>query len=161
VKATRLSIALLVIAVVCAPAQQQQRYTLQDLQVLDRQKAWDELFMHLKDVPPSQRGPKWNQIVADVCLRPYENSDWWESWKIDQCSETLQAAMNSEPADEALAWKAAKWSVSVHAWSNAVPFFARVVQKPGDAHCQDSDLIGAVGAGLALSRGDKTAVQNN
>lgn len=36
-----------------------------------------------------------------------------------------------------------------------MPFFAHVVQKPGDAACQNADVIGAVGAGLALSRGEK------
>jgi hypothetical protein len=66
--------------------------------------------------------------------------------------------MNASPKDEQLAWRAAKWSVSVRAWLAAVPFFAHAVQKEGDARCQDPDLIGAVGAGLALSPSDRADV---
>ncbi len=149
----RLAIVVLMLAVISTRSQE--RYKLNDLQALDRQQAWDELLVHLKEITPSQRGHEWNQLAKDVCLRPYENSDWWESWKIDECNKTLQAVMNSEPSDTAFALKAGRWSTSVHHWSDAVPFFAHTVQRPGDGACQDPDLIGAVGAGLNLSPGDK------
>jgi hypothetical protein len=149
----RLTILFVMIAVGSSPAQE--RYKLDDLQALDRHHDWDELLRHLKDIAPSQRGHEWNQLAKDVCLRAYDKSDWWESWKIDECNETLQTVMNSEPSDRAFALKAGKWAVSVRTWSNAVPFFAHAVQEPGDGACQDSDLIGAVGAGLALSQGKK------
>ena len=149
----RLAILFVMIAVGSTPAQE--RYKLDDLQALDRRQDWDELLRHLKDISPSQRGPEWNQLAKDVCLRPYDKSDWWESWKIDECNKTLQVVMNSEPSDRAFALKAGKWAVSVRTWSGAVPFFAHAVQEPGDGACQDSDLIAAVGAGLALSWGKK------
>lgn len=154
--AIRLVIALTLVEIFLRPVIAEQKpYTLQDLQALDRRKAWSELFTHLQDVPPSRRGPAWNQLVKHACLQPYESSDWWDSWKIDACNESLQIAMNSEPQNEKLAWSAAKWAVGVRDWSGAVPFFTHVVQKQGDARCVDPDLISAVGAGLALSPSDK------
>jgi hypothetical protein len=62
-----LASALWFTAIVNAPTKP---YTLEDLQALDRQKAWSELFAHLRDVRPSQRGPAWNQIATHVCLQP-------------------------------------------------------------------------------------------
>jgi hypothetical protein len=147
----RLGIFLVMIAVGSASAKE--LYKLDDLQALDRRQDWDELLRHLKDISPSQRGHEWHQLAKDVCLRAYDRSDWRESWKLDECNKTLQIVMNAEPSDRAFALKAGKWAVSVRTRSDAVAFFAHAVQEPGDEACQDSDLIAAVGAGLALSPG--------
>lgn len=142
--------AIFLIALASAPAIAAQA-DLKDLRALESREEWDELLAHLKDIPASQRGHEWNELARAVCLRPYDSSDWWESWKIDACTRTLTSVMNSAPSDNDLALRAGRWAVSVHSFSDAVPFFAHAVKTAGDPACKDPELIAAVGAGLALS----------
>ena len=132
------------------------RAELKDLQALESRQDWEELLAHLKDIPARERGHEWNELARAVCLRPYDSSDWWESWKIDECMRTLTSVMNSEPSDHDIAMQAGKWAVSVRRVSDALPFFAHAVQSAGDPACQDPDVIAAAGAGLALSHGERT-----
>jgi hypothetical protein len=131
------------------------RAQLADLQALKNRQDWNELLAHLKDIPASQRGHEWNELARAVCLRPFDNADWRESWKIDECMQTLTSVMNAEPSDNDFAIKAGKWAVSVRSFSDAVPFFAHAVQTAGDPACKDPAIIAAASAGLALSPGER------
>ncbi len=135
-----------------------QRYSVQDLQALQQSKSWDELMMHLWDVPPSQRNANWNRIVESACTR----LEPMDGTLAQYCVEPLKAVLNSEPTNTDLAWKAGKWArLNLNA-AGAIPFFAKAGLKAGDPRCKDPDVSLAVISGLGLpADSEKEIVQQS
>ena len=136
------------VALTVRPAQAEDRkYTLQDLQVLEKNQGWDELLKHIQDVPPAARQADWNRVMEHACLAPHNADDDYHS---EWCAGQLKSLVLSEPQNTDLAWKAGKW-VRLHraSWV-AVPFFAKAIAKSGDARCKDEDVLLAVVSGLGL-----------
>lgn len=44
------------------------RFSITDLESLDKQESWQELLLHAGDVPPSQRTDKWTQMLERAAL---------------------------------------------------------------------------------------------
>src|SRR5262249_3935709 len=115
---------------------QRKRYSLDNLQALDKTGAWDELGEHLTDVVPRQRGPQWNRIAEHVCLRPIEPIDAYSHDALDglrACGRLLGPATASEPNNKAFALRVAKFFGRSQFQSLAVPFSARAISSPHDA----------------------------
>lgn len=45
------------------------KYTLEDLDILMKQESYLEALNHIKDIPPSQRDARWNQILIDASFK--------------------------------------------------------------------------------------------
>jgi len=43
-------------------------YSMADLEILDKQEAWDELGRHLDDVPPTKRDARWQTILERTAV---------------------------------------------------------------------------------------------
>jgi hypothetical protein len=130
----------------CAPQTyaDDKKYTLQDLQVLEKSKAWPELFGHLEDVAPAQRDAAWNQLVMNACFQKEQTSPYYDEW----CFPQLLSIVNANPANTDLAWQAGKWARQRRAQWTAVPFFHKAALKSGDPRCKDEDVSIAVLAAL-------------
>ncbi len=122
------------------------KYSLQDLQALEKSKSWDELMGHLMDVSPSQRTAGWNRVVESACTRLVSMDGYLAGY----CLEPLKAVMANEPQNTGFAWKAGKWARLNMRHSAAVPFFANAGLNTGDARCKDEDVSLAVVSGLGL-----------
>lgn len=133
---------------------EQKPRTLQDLEALRQRKAWFELIVGLRDIPPAERKASWNRLVEDACLRDDTTDDIAE-----YCQEELMTVLASEPDNKDFAWKAGRWArLHLQHWA-AVPFFANAL-KAGDPRCADPDVEMAVLAGLSLPAGtNKDIVQ--
>jgi hypothetical protein len=60
---------LVLIGVACARiAFADPKYSLADLESLDKQASWHELFAHAADVPPAQRSDRWEAMVERAAL---------------------------------------------------------------------------------------------
>ncbi len=122
-------------------------YSLKDLQSLETRQNWSELIAHLKDIPPSERQKDWSRLVERVCLREDLDSALCET-----CWMELKSLLQGEPLDLSFAWQAGLWSrTHMAAWA-AVPFFAKVLDKPGDSRCGNEDVTLSVVSGLGLPR---------
>jgi hypothetical protein len=44
------------------------RFSMADLESLDKQESWQELLLHASDVPPSQRNDKWTQMLERAAV---------------------------------------------------------------------------------------------
>lgn len=49
-------------------------YTMEDLQILQKQGAYSELLAHLFDVPPSKRDEKWNAIAEEAAVKQLDQA---------------------------------------------------------------------------------------
>jgi hypothetical protein len=57
------------VAVACGKiALAEPKYTVADLESLDKQESWHELLAHAADVPPAQRTDRWNVMVERAAL---------------------------------------------------------------------------------------------
>ena len=134
------------------------RYTMKDLQALEKRETWNELIYHIKDIAPSERDAEWNRLLTKACLRDGLDSDL-----AGACYDELKSVMVSDPKNVDFAWKVGKWSRLNMNSAMAVPFFAKAL-KPGDARCKDEDVSLAVIAGLGFptsSAGDKKLVEES
>jgi hypothetical protein len=62
---------LLLVTLILAPAAARgddKKYTIDDLQALVKNGAWDEASQHLEDIPPAKRDPVWRGIVEKVAI---------------------------------------------------------------------------------------------
>jgi hypothetical protein len=138
--------AILAITILPAHLQADQRYTIQDLQALEKRNAWPELFMHLEDVPPSKRDATWDQVVIHACLQEDFQEDYAENW----CGAQLKLLVNTTPNHPDLAWKSGKWARKHRAHWFAVYFFDKAITKSGDPRCLDEDVGLAIVSALGL-----------
>lgn len=73
------------------------RYELEDLDVLDKQGAWEELSEHLTDIRPSKRDAKWLAIVERTVLGQLSAVELSEH-TAPQVLSGLKAALSRYPA---------------------------------------------------------------
>lgn len=124
------------------------KYSLQDLQALQKSKSWGELMAHLSDVAPAQRNADWNRLAEAVCTRPGS----MDAYEAPYCMEPLKAVLASEPNNTDFAWKAGKWARLNMKSSEAVPFFSKAGLKTGDPRCKDDDVSLAVVSALGMPK---------
>jgi hypothetical protein len=56
-------VSLVLVASVVGARASAKDYEMADLQALDKSSSWEELIVHLKDIPPSKRDGKWQTIA--------------------------------------------------------------------------------------------------
>jgi hypothetical protein len=121
-------------------------YLQDDLEALDRSEAWDELRLHLTDIPPAKRGPRWNEMAEHACLQRQDDEKVLES-----CARLLNAASAADSNNKEFALRVGKYFGKTEREDLAIPFFVRAVTEPDDPHCGWPELGNAVLAGLHLS----------
>jgi len=92
----RLLLLTTVALLAAAPALASDRYEMEDLEVLDRQGAWEELFEHLTDIRPSKRDAKWQGIAERACAAQLEAMEVNEK-SADQVLATARSLMSRYP----------------------------------------------------------------
>ncbi|MGC4116921.1 MAG: hypothetical protein QM765_20645 [Myxococcales bacterium] len=97
-KATPLSVcALAALLALPAAARAADRYEMEDLEVLDKQGAWDELAEHLTDIRPSKRDAKWLGIAERTVLGQLAATELNEHTAA-QVLSNLKTALSRYPA---------------------------------------------------------------
>src|SRR5215470_3967407 len=106
-------------------------YLQEDLEALDRSGAWDELLVHLTDIPPAKRGPRWNEMAEHACLQP-DNDNYK---RLESCARLLAGAAAADPKNREFALRVATFFGQTDYQSLAVPFFVRAITEPGAPQC--------------------------
>jgi hypothetical protein len=130
-------------------------YLQKDLEALDRTGAWDELRAHLTDIPPSKRGPRWNEMAEHACLQSGDDDNYD---RLESCARLLAAATAADQKNKEFALRVATFFGRTRFQSLAIPFFVRAITEPGDPQCRSPEVASAVFGGLNRSETDDKAL---